>query len=83
MGRLRPTHTIRMISCNARVGEKRRVNKKAGFYKKRTVCFLIPKYATRLKFPNGFNLRIDIIGCAQTIAAFLAVKRSTSVEGSD
>lgn len=81
MGSPRPTYTMRMTSCNARVRENKRVNKEAGFYKKRTACLLIPKYATRLKVPDRFNLRIDTIGCAQAIIAYLAIKRSTSVGG--
>lgn len=60
MRRPYPAWIIHIISCNARVGEEKRVNRRAGFCGRKTVKSFIQKYAVGLKAPEGFNLRIDI-----------------------
>ena len=79
MGHLHPTQSMRMISCNVRVREGKRVNKGDRFYERRTACLLIPEYAGGLKVLDGRNLRIDTIGCARIIRAFLVIERLASV----
>lgn len=39
--------------------EKKRVNKRARFYKKRITCSLIPKYIAELNIIKNLNLKID------------------------
>lgn len=68
-----------MTLCNARVGERRKVNKEVRFSKKRITYPLMPEYAAGLKVPNCLNLSIDITRYAQVITASLAIKRSVSV----
>lgn len=69
-----------MTSCSTRIGEEKKVNKRAGFCKKRTAWLFMQEYAIRLKALKSFNLRMDITKCVQAIAAFSVIKKSTSVE---
>lgn len=43
------------------------VNKRAKFYGKKIVYFLISEYTARLKVSEGFNLKINITGNLQAI----------------
>lgn len=79
MKQTRTTQIIHIILCNAKVGERRKINKRVGFSKRKTIYFLMPKYVVGLKFSNRLNLRIDTTGYAQAIVVFLAIKRSASV----
>ena len=70
---------MHMTSCNVRVRDEKRVNKRAGFCGKRNIYSLILEYTTRLKVLNDLNLRIDMTGCTWAIATFSAIKRLANV----
>lgn len=52
-----------MILCSTKVEERRKVNKRAEYYKRKTAWLFIWEYTAELKVPEGLNLRKDIIGC--------------------
>lgn len=68
-----------MTLCNARVGKIRRVNKETKLCGRRIAWFFTQKYAAKLKVLEGFNLRIDITGYIQMIAAFLTIERLANI----
>lgn len=56
-----------MTLYNTKIREKKMVNKRAKFYGKKIVYFLISEYTARLKVSEGFNLKINITGNLQAI----------------
>lgn len=72
---------MHMIPYNARVRKGYKVNKRARFYRKRTVWPFIWEYATRLKALEDLNLKINITKCMQAIVTSLTIKKSVSIRG--